>query len=361
MRGPRGRDAPEAAGGGRAGPSGSRTGGRDGGSEDGRRPGPPLPVDYTLAGYLALTGVLALASFTPSGAALAAVHAAAVWALLGPLAGRGGDRARLFVGGGPAGAAASSGPAGRTGGTPPPGLATHLVRFLRVSYPVFLTPLLYTELASLNQLHVQGYLDPLVQGWEEALFGAQLSVVWARHHPWRWLSELMHLGYFSYYLLIPISSILVYRRGGQRELHRFSVITALGFFLCYLTFVVFPVTGPRYLYDQLQGTPAQALLFDAVHAIAEGGSSKGTAFPSSHVAATVAAWLACRRVARRWFWISAPFVALLTLGTVYGRFHYAVDALAGLAVGVAAWRLGPALERWIARRVRPPRESTPGA
>ena len=34
--------------------------------------------------------------------------------------------------------------------------------------------------------------------------------------------------------------------------------------------------------------------------------------------------------------------ALLALGTVYGQFHYAVDALAGLAVGIAMLRVGTA-------------------
>lgn len=300
----------------------------------------PLPVDYLLAGYLTLTGALALASLEPVGLVLAAAHAAAVWVLLGPLTGVGRPEE-----------------AGATGevGPDPDGstreMGRHVVRFVRVAYPVLLTPVLYTELEMLNQLHVHGYLDPVVQDWEEAVFGAQLSVVWAELQPWRWLSELMHLGYFSYYVLIPVSAVLVYRRGGQRELHRFAMITGLGFFLCYLTFVVFPVTGPRYLFDPLQGEPARALLFDAVHAIAQGGSSKGTAFPSSHVAATVAAWLGCRRAARRWFRLSAPFVFLLTLGTVYGRFHYAVDAVAGVAVGVAAWKLGPMLERRLSGRI----------
>lgn len=297
----------------------------------------PLPVDVLLAGYLGVTGALALGSLTAVGAGVAAVHAGAIWLLLGPVAGLGPEAPvrDALAGGTAAPRAARSIPA-----------PIHVARFVRVAYPVLLTPLLYTELELLNQLYVQGYLDAMVQGWEEALFGTQLSVVWADRQPWRWLSELMHLGYFSYYLLIPISAIVVYRRGGQGELHRFTVITGFAFFLCYAIFVVFPVTGPRYLYDQLQGTPAGALLFDAVHAVAERGSSKGTAFPSSHVAATVAAWLSCRRIARRWYWIAAPFVLLLTLGTVYGRFHYAVDALAGLLVALAAWKLAPALIRW---------------
>ena len=34
-------------------------------------------------------------------------------------------------------------------------------------------------------------------------------------------------------------------------------------------------------------------------------------------------------------------VILLCVGTVYGGFHYVIDALAGLAVGLLAVRFGP--------------------
>lgn len=332
-RAPGGRDAagdgPDGSGEARGREAGGGTGGRSAADRS------PLAVDVLLAGYLAVTGVLALTSFRADGLALAAVHALAVWMLLGPVAGLGRPVAGIDA------------PAG---GTPPDRFRRHVLRFVRVAYPVLLTPLLYMELDVLNQLHVQGYLDPAVQRWEDVLFGAQLSVTWARGQPWRWLSELMHLGYFSYYVLIPVSGVLVYRRGGARELQRFTMATGLAFLSCYAVFVVFPVAGPRYLFEPLQGVPARALFYDAVHAIAEQGSSKGTAFPSSHVAGTIAAWLASRRVARGWFWISAPLVALLTLGTVYGRFHYAVDSLAGLAVALAAYAAGPALGRWLSAR-----------
>jgi membrane-associated phospholipid phosphatase len=88
-------------------------------------------------------------------------------------------------------------------------------------------------------------------------------------------------------------------------------------------------------------------MFALVHTILESGSSKGTAFPSSHVAATLSAWFATGRESKRVFWIMAPFAVSLTLGTVFGRFHYGIDATVGLVVAIAAYLATP----WLMRRL----------
>lgn len=273
-----------------------------------------LAVDRLTVAYLAATGLIAGASLQPQGLLLAAGHSAAATFLY--VAAR-----RLSV---PEGSAA---------------------RFLRLFYPVLLTPLFYHEVSVLGQLLVDGYFDPRVQRWEEALFGVQPSVASSRWLPWTWLSELFHLGYLSYYLLVPGAALAVHLRGTARDLHRLAVSVAGAFFACYLIFSLFPVVGPRYLFQPLEGPAAQGPLHALTHWILEGGSSKGTAFPSSHVAAAVSAWLASRRAAPVWFRWSAPLVWLLVVGTVYGGFHYAVDALAGLAVAAVAWIGAPALCR----------------
>jgi membrane-associated phospholipid phosphatase len=70
--------------------------------------------------------------------------------------------------------------------------------------------------------------------------------------------------------------------------------------------------------------------------ILQGASSRGAAFPSSHVSVAVAqAWLAMRYQRRVGRWTCALAVGL-ACGAVYGGFHYALDALVGAAVGAAA-------------------------
>ena len=268
-----------------------------------------LAIDRLFIGYMALAGLFSLVAGGLAGAGLAAIHAVAiagVWLW-----------SRRSVPNQP------------------------LLRFLRLAYPVALTPVLYTEMATLNQFLVSGYLDEIVQGWEVSLFRVQLSIEASNWFPAFGLSEFLHLGYVSYYLIVPAAVVGVYLTRGPAALHRTAFTVALGFFLSYAIFAVFPVAGPRYFFEKIGGEISTGSIFGVVHAILESGSSKGTAFPSSHIAATASAVLAAGREDRRLFWWLIVPLGSLSLGTVYGRFHYGVDALAGVLLAILAWAAAP--------------------
>jgi membrane-associated phospholipid phosphatase len=114
---------------------------------------------------------------------------------------------------------------------------------------------------------------------------------------------------------------------------RFVLVVMTTFVVCYLFFIFFPVAGPYYEFSRPAGwfiqNPPARLAYEALAT----GSSYGAAFPSSHVAAALAATLAAMRASRRLGWILMVPTALLTIGVVYCQMHYGVDALAGLAVG----------------------------
>ena len=277
--------------------------------------------DLLAAAYVAATGVLAAVSGTSTGWTLAGLHLVGL-ALIHLVA-------RIPVPRNPLGA------------------------FLRLGWPVAITPLFYMELATLNQLLVPGYLDTSVQAWEQALFGAQLSIVSSGWYDGLWLSEALHMGYVSYYLVVPTALLGAWWSAGRDGLESVVFATALAFYLCYLCFAVFPVAGPRYEFARITGPQTEGFLFALVHGILEAGSAKGTAFPSSHVAATVTAWLAAGRLNRRILWTLSPLAVTLTLGTVYGRFHYAIDALAGLLFAAVAVLWAPRLMA----RLAPPRDA----
>lgn len=275
-------------------------------------PGAPagrfVALDRLTQGYLAITALLGLGFGGGAGALVAGAHAAAI---LGIRALR--DR------------------------TPSRGLPG----FLRGAYPVMLTPLLYKELATLNRFLTTRFFDSVVQGWDAALFGTQPSITLSAALPWFPLSEALHLGYGAYYAIVPAALIGVYVSRGQAALVRTSFAVAAAFFLCYLAFIAYPVAGPRYEFERIGGELSGGTFYHIVHGILEGGSSKGTAFPSSHIAASLSAVLAAGREDRRWLWALIVPEAALAFGTVYGRFHYGIDAVVGVLVGVALVWLAP--------------------
>lgn len=217
--------------------------------------------------------------------------------------------------------------------------------FLRVGYPMLAMPAMYAELSTLNRFIDSRYYDDVVIGWDQVIFGGQPSMFLSEVLPWVPLSEFIHLGYMSYYLILPAPVIAGYVAAGREGMHRASFTIMATFYSCYMFFILFPVTGPRYEFERIGGAIADGTMYHVVHFALEGGSSKGTAFPSSHVAATLAALMAAGREDRRWFWAMLIPSAVLMFATVYGRFHYGIDALAGLVVGLAVWLAVPRVFR----------------
>ena len=217
-------------------------------------------------------------------------------------------------------------------------------------YALAIMPFLYTELGILNASVYGGrYFDGWVQGWELRLFGGQPSQEWAVAFPIPILSEILHFFYLSYYLIIFGPPLYLYLRRRINDHQRLVFVLMLTFFGHYLFFIFFPVQGPRYLFPPPVGESAQGPMYRMAHALLEAGSSRGAAFPSSHVGVTVAQTAMAFLVLRR----AAPFLLLaaagLAAGAVYGGFHYATDVVSGLILGLALFRAAPRAAAWLGR------------
>jgi membrane-associated phospholipid phosphatase len=206
-------------------------------------------------------------------------------------------------------------------------------RVVREIYPLLLVVPIYSSLDLLNGIGQIRVHDDLVRHWERLLFGAEVSRVWWQQYGSRFWSVVFHASYFSYYIIIPLPLAWFGLTGDLVSLRRSVLIIFSTFLVCYVCFLLFPVAGPYYEFARpatrfINNGPARL-----VYATLSTGSSYGAAFPSSHVAATVAAavagWLGSRKLG---IILTIPTI-LLTIGVVYCQMHYAVDALAGVLVG----------------------------
>lgn len=216
------------------------------------------------------------------------------------------------------------------------------LRFLHAWYPPAALPFIYKELAVLNRIIWDRYFDPIVQVWERILF-EQSPVMWLSE--WMnsfWMSEYLHFSYTFYYLMIPILGFALYGRRRYRAFESYIWTLMMTFFFCYLWFIFFPVEGPRYSFPSLAEQLQHGPFYRLSHWILERGAARGAAFPSSHVAAAVVTLLCAWKWDRKVFIGLLPLGVGLVLGTVYGRFHYGVDALAGLIVAFIFYHVGPA-------------------
>jgi PAP2 superfamily protein len=267
--------------------------------------GEPLRhVDLLLAGYLAVVSVVALARVPERPGCWWLLAAHALFGVLLYLVTRPG-----------------LGPIGRT---------------IRELYPLLLLVGLYSELDVLNGPGGIPVYDAIVQRWELAIFGAQLSTEWWRSMPSRFWSSALHAAYLSYYLIVVAPAFYFVWRRDLDALRHFVLVVMATFVVCYLVFIFFPVAGPYYVFPRPEPWFTDNVFARMVYDTLATGSSYGAAFPSSHVAAAVAATLSAARGSKGLAWALALPTTLLTVAVVYCQMHYGIDAVAGLLVGAMA-------------------------
>lgn len=190
-----------------------------------------------------------------------------------------------------------------------------------------------------QMVHNPPGFEGILRRWDRWLFGTHLH-----RHFYQWLSgpgwrELFHLLYLSYYLLVFGAFFVLWKRR-PTELPRFSFVV-VGMFVSFIAiFVAVPVAGPL-------ASPGVSLMrtgvFPSIVAwlyvpLTVDGTHTG-AFPSSHVGMSVGIVLLL--APRRWWTRIALWGLVLGIAasTVYGRFHYAIDAVVGLAMGFVLYLL----------------------
>ena len=215
-----------------------------------------------------------------------------------------------------------------------------VVRFFRYWYIPILYTFLYKE-ADAFVLGIHGrYLDPLIYKLELSVFGIHPSV-WMEAFATRWLTEIMNVAYHSYYWLIPILGLSLYVKRDFLPFRRMVFSVSIAFFVSYFGFILFPVEGPRYALAHLYRGPLKGYAVTSMqNLIMKYGSLHGGCMPSSHVAVALVVLMLAWTYRKRMAFYMTPFVLGLFVATVYNRYHYVSDVLAGFVVGLAAFYVG---------------------
>jgi membrane-associated phospholipid phosphatase len=211
--------------------------------------------------------------------------------------------------------------------------------------PLASLPILYWGLPSSIFAMDGGLHDGIVQGWEQSLFGVQPARALAIALPSRPLSELLHLAYLLYYAIIYVPPAILYFSGRRDQFHKMLFAFTVTMVVTFSAFSVFPVEGPRFAWP-IPSTVPDGPVRSLTLLLLEKGSSRGTAFPSSHVAIALTQTLSLLRWRRGAGLATAFTTLLLSIGAVYGGFHYATDIFAGVVAGFLGWSVAKWAERW---------------
>lgn len=168
----------------------------------------------------------------------------------------------------------------------------------------------------------------------------------------------LELCYLLIYGLGAYCVVLLYFKNKRRDVDRFFLICLTGTLLAYALFPFFPSQPPRDLFPALDSPTVTTWARQLNLWILRKATIHVSVFPSAHVSSAFAASWAMFLLLpeqKRFGWGALVYALSVSIATIYGRYHYTADVLAGFAVSLPAAAVALWLRHSVNAPLRPPR------
>jgi membrane-associated phospholipid phosphatase len=263
---------------------------------------PWWPVDKVILSYLALTGLLIAVWFPviPGAAWLLAAHLAGTAALL----------------------------------------SFRSNEVFHSWYPLPYVAACYKEMATLIPPIRHTDFDAAMMRLDARLWGAD-PAAWLARIERPALTEFLQICYSLFVPAVLVVAFLLWRGGKMPEFRYYAFLIALGFLASYLGYLAVPVRGPRFFLRDLP--PLRGVWFTGFLQVTLDRleSAHYDCFPSGHTEMTLLACWGSRLVSNRLFCVFLGYTSCIIFATVYLRYHYTIDVLAGAGLAFALIATAP--------------------
>jgi len=228
---------------------------------------------------------------------------------------------------------------------PPP--FTFLIDF----YPAVFLPVLFNMLEPLIAALRGGARDDLLIAVDRALFGVDVTV-WMQRFVRPWVNDMFYMFYATYYFLALTLGLVLWLRD-RPAARRFVFTLMVVYYVSYAGYFAVPALGPRFAQAaqytvSITQTPISRFINDTINSLEK---TKFDVFPSGHTMVSVAVLLVAWKRARDMFWILLPIATGLIISTVYCRYHYVIDLIAGASLAAVTVPFGDwVYDFWIRRQ-----------
>jgi membrane-associated phospholipid phosphatase len=218
-------------------------------------------------------------------------------------------------------------------------------------YPAFFLPILFNTLEPLIKALRGGPRDAWLIAADRALFGVDVTV-WAQRLVRPWLNDVFYVFYSTYYFIALTLGLVLWVRS-RPTARRFVFTLMVVYYVSWTGYFIIPALGPRFAQAaaytvSLTTTPLSRAINDTINNMEK---TKFDVFPSGHTMISVCVLLVAWKRARDVFWILLPIATGLVLSTVYCRYHYVIDVIAGTTLAFVTVPLGDGIyDRLMATR-----------
>jgi PAP2 superfamily protein len=181
--------------------------------------------------------------------------------------------------------------------------------------------------------------------WRGPMFGIEATLAAAdrglgipalvRRTP-RWLAETLEFSYAGVYVLIPIALLVYLAYAPSPDADRFWTVVLVTDYVCFAMLPFIQTRPPRSLET---GHPWSARLRGLNLSILDHASIRMNTVPSGHAAEALVAVLLVLAAPTGVVALMFLCAAAVSAGAVFGRYHYAIDIIAGWATALGVWTL----------------------
>jgi len=223
--------------------------------------------------------------------------------------------------------------------------------FFRCWYPLPYVAAFYKEVALLIPVIRRSDADRWLDRLDFRFWGAH-PTIWLERIYNPALTEYLQVVYTLFVPVVLLVGFLLWRARRYGEFQYFAFLIAVGFLTSYIGYLAVPARGPRFLLKPLEHLPLRGLwLFANMQQTLDRLEQVHyDCFPSGHTEVTILAWWMSRLVSNRLFWAYFCYTLSIIFATVYLRYHYTVDLLAGAALALALILVSPFCYRVLRER-----------
>lgn len=234
--------------------------------------------------------------------------------------------------------------------------------FTKVLHSFYFVPLFYL---GYSQIHIyipllnHSNYDSTLAKLDFMLFGVN-PTQWIYQFENKYLTEYLQIFYSAFQLILLYVAVNFYIKKDYKNFHLYTMALMFGFYLSYFSYIFFPAIGPRFEVHnflntdkELPGILVTQYLRDVINSA--NGVTAGTTdyfqtvkkdcMPSGHTMMSLVATYMCFKLNSRLKWFLVLSTASIMFSTIYLRYHYVVDMIAGIILSILVFFLLPTLEK----------------
>jgi membrane-associated phospholipid phosphatase len=199
--------------------------------------------------------------------------------------------------------------------------------------------------------------DITLAAWDHAIFGVN-PTQWIYRFANPVLTEYFQIWYNIFQLMLVVPAVGFYVKKRMREFRIYAMMLLFGFYLSYLLYFIMPAIGPRFQVHDFYSIDRELpglLLTKPFRDFINAGNNitadmknpydvvNRDCMPSGHTMISMLGILMAWRLRSRWRWFITIGGVSVIISTIYLRYHYVVDLMAGATIAIILFALHPLL------------------